>query len=511
MQALFFKFAKRTNSTKRPNDATGTPLNITIRQNYTNKEGDRTSRVCSPTFFITDINDNFDTSFNYMKYGGRYYFIRDIKRGYDKTAILECEVDALATLKTEILATRAYVAYSASNYNSNIDDSRDKDLVAAQHSTTSAAFPLSRGVCYILTVRGGNGLATTYGMDGATLQSIATQINQTFGESTTTSFQAAEAIWATTDPSKTDQENAKIIMEGWGEFFGLLGASLTDNYLEYLADVKNSIVSLKWVLIDSAAYTQGGTSELVQLGSFTTTIMARNITQLVNSSSASITVPVLGSGYMRGDRFSSYGLFLPYAGSFQLPAEEIIDANSLDIFLNIGLANGDIVYRVLNGNGKRICTASGNCSSDSFLATNNAQGAFVGSIQSAARTLITASSAMVSGGVGLAFAGPSLAESMIGAVHPQQLSGGGCISTAAGSFAGLNFEAYCTMRKHSGLMSSGAYQAIGGPLFDVVSLGNLSGYCKCIDASIESNDLAEIIYIANRQLNNGFFIEQFRI
>lgn len=509
MEALFFKFSKRVNSTARPSDATGYLTNVSIRQNFTNKEGDRSSAVCSPTLFIEDVNNNFDTSYNYMKMGGRYYFIRDIDRTIDKAARLNCEIDALATLKEDILNTKAFVLYSASDYNNDIDDVRNHDTIPTQQSSVPFGFPFSVDTSgtYILTVKGGNGVATTYGLTNSQLLSIANEINGTLGEATQSAWQSATSIWRQTDPSKTDQENANIIMEGWGEFFGHIGDKVTDNYLQFLADVKNSIVSLRWTPISAGSYTSGGSSSAISLGSYATLVIGTDITKLIKGSSTSITIPILGTGYTRGDRFSSYGIYLPFSGAYQLSADDVVGHNSCEVYVNIGCANGDIIYRVVNSSGKRICTASGNCASDTFLSTNNQQGAFVSSLSSALKLGISTGTAIASGGLSATIGIVGAATSSIGMIAPQQLSGGGSISTAVGYFAGNLIEAYCSMRSSSGLIGTDAYNIVGGPLFAVRTLGSLSGYCQCQNASVESSDLTEILYIANRQINNGFFIE----
>ena len=507
MQAEFWKFNKRTNSTKRP-DGQGAVINISIRQNFTNKEGDRTMNVCSPTIFITDNTNNIDKLYNYMKMNGRYYFIREVSRGYDNTAILRCEIDSLATLKDDIANTKAFVAYSSSDYNGNIDDVRNHDTINVTygHNNNFVPFPLGQ-ISYILAVRGSKGLATCYLLTKDQLINIATEINDTLGEVTQASFNRAKAIWATANSSMTSEELTTLVWQGWGEFFGGVGSELVEDFAQYRADVKNSIVSLRMTYVSYDFLRSGASATQIQLGSYTSQILAYDITNIYQTGSDWVTMPILGNSYLKGDRFSSYGMYLPYAGNISIPADEIIQSGQIQVTYSISAATLDIIYTIRNSSGKRIFTTQGNAGAELFLATNNNQSAVIGAGFSTIKTAIHISSAIISGGATAVLDVPAATQSAIGIIAPQQVSGGGSISSAIGAYGGLYVETYCSMRGNSGLIGQDAYNLVGGPLFAVRKLGDLSGYCKCIDASIESNDLYEILYIANRQINNGFFIE----
>lgn len=105
----FTGFSKPLNSTKQPTG--GTTLNVLLKE---------PTSVLSPTFTIS----GFNTSWNYIQWGSRYYFVDDIVILSNTQADYKCSIDVLATYKTSIGASSQYVARADSAYNLNVIDSK---------------------------------------------------------------------------------------------------------------------------------------------------------------------------------------------------------------------------------------------------------------------------------------------------------------------------------------------------------------------------------------------------
>lgn len=110
MQATFFIFAKRVNSTARP--AGGTNLSITLK-------GD--CSIINPMLVISGIADPTQYNYCYVPQFQRYYFISN----WTWVAGLwqaSCICDVLASYRTEIGASTDYIVRSSARYDGRIMD-----------------------------------------------------------------------------------------------------------------------------------------------------------------------------------------------------------------------------------------------------------------------------------------------------------------------------------------------------------------------------------------------------
>lgn len=143
---LFDNFSKRKNSTKRPDDASGTADNVVLK--------DATSLV-NPTFLLART----DSKWNYIKWAGRYYYVDDIVRNNAKLSEYKCSLDILATFRTAIRDSSAYIVRSTYT----TDRTKQDPLVSVFNgytgrSTASEDFVLySTDYSYVLTIDGTSG------------------------------------------------------------------------------------------------------------------------------------------------------------------------------------------------------------------------------------------------------------------------------------------------------------------------------------------------------------------
>ena len=145
-------FSKKPNSTKQPSG--GTDKSVVLKN---------PTSVLNPVFII----EGYNLSWNYIKWGVRYYYVDDIVIVHNNIAEYHCSTDVMATYKNDIGGSSQYILRSASAYNGRIVDNYYPALAKNTHeaSTITSPFDKSAG-CYVVGMQGkgagGNGGAVTY-------------------------------------------------------------------------------------------------------------------------------------------------------------------------------------------------------------------------------------------------------------------------------------------------------------------------------------------------------------
>ena len=145
---VYSGFSKKTNSTKQPSG--GTTKSVVLKN---------PTSVIRPTFVIT----GFDTSWNYIQWGNRYYFVDDIVILTDTQAAYTCSLDVLATYKTQIGSSSEYVVRADSAYNPLIIDTIYPTL--ANTSVENVAFEnihseICNGGSFVIAISNGDSTAS---------------------------------------------------------------------------------------------------------------------------------------------------------------------------------------------------------------------------------------------------------------------------------------------------------------------------------------------------------------
>lgn len=154
--AMLWSFSKKENSTKRPSDGAAT-----VVQCETNNDFD----LLNPVFvFSFQGGASNPTHFNYcyVKEFKRYYWINSWTFSNGQW-FATCAVDALASWKTEIGNTSAYVLRAAADYDGNIQDNiypAKMDVVLASSTTDS---PFDENGEYVVGTVSDGGI-TDYGV-----------------------------------------------------------------------------------------------------------------------------------------------------------------------------------------------------------------------------------------------------------------------------------------------------------------------------------------------------------
>ena len=480
--ATFYTLTKRKNSTLQPTGGTSLDVNL--------KSG---TSFISPTFLL-----NFDSApnYNYVSYEGRYYFITDIVSVRNDLWEIQCEVDVLATYKSDILSSTQYVSYSSSHGDTWLADTRIpvlRSTVAAKNS--SATGILSRIGCYILSVVGKESAATYMFYTDAGIKDIIKEIS-TWQQ---TGITQIEQLIDNTDTDTLLQSLCEVLTNT-----GFVGNAY--------AQAPACIRSCLWVPFDYALAPISN-SDQIYLGNFDTGISGSRISSKPVTGSSSVSIPWHFSDWRRGYCEDVY-LYLPLVGMVSLAADSLTNVSSLTIEWSVTYTDGCISYEVKAGN-QIVGTYGANCSANYPIGIN--QQASIGEI---VNSMISGVEKVVSYGVNSSLSPVSAGAASAGMIAEVGVTGYQVANAAANSHAsciggigggagiGLDTDITCYTVAHNTIVAPSAMQAtMGLPTMKPMVLSALTGYCECTNAHVAiDGTLTEMATIDN-YINSGFYIE----
>ena len=108
---VYTGFVKMKNSTKQPAATMGTTVDVKLKSG---------TSITNPVFILDSANVN--VNYVYCATWGRYYYVTDAVQINNELVELSCSVDVLASAKSQIGTTNAFVERSAASYNSWVSD-----------------------------------------------------------------------------------------------------------------------------------------------------------------------------------------------------------------------------------------------------------------------------------------------------------------------------------------------------------------------------------------------------
>ena len=289
----YTNFSKRINSTKIPTGGT----NVTMTLKYP-------TSIERPAFNVTTI----PTTCTYLKWDNRYYYVTGIQYDTATQITITCELDVLATFKSNILATKAFVEYAQSVYNADILDPRISNTATVTQASNSASIGfLKPAGSYMLTCVSNGGVAVTYILTPQAMDALGYYISTTI----------------------TD--------------------SVADTFIKRFGSVYNCILGCVWVPFDYS-----GSSTTVKLGNVDTQIPCESLWPLYNfASDITISIPWIHNGADDIARRSNetIELFLPGYGVTNIDPAAIGFSSSLTITPYYDRTGG-LTYKVVNASGK---------------------------------------------------------------------------------------------------------------------------------------------------------------
>lgn len=440
---VYENFSKRINSTKQPSN--GTELSDVRLKENTSLE--------NPVFIL---RKGYSLSINYVYAFNAYYYVNDIISLTNELIEVHCSKDLLATYKTQILNTRAYVVYSSSSYNLDILDSRiSMTTKTTQTNNTSVAFPYySNNGYYIMTVIGNSGGVTQkYAM-------LQTAVNH-----------LAKAVGSVEDDT---------VLEKMAKSFGSAFGAVTG--LTFIPFNKS-------VTPNSSIY----------LGDYDTGVVAESITKTGDHTNIKVAIPWNHNGARRLNE--SIEIYLPYIGSTTLNTEYFKNKESISIDIFIDYITGSLIY-LIDGFYKFHAECGIPVQFSTY--TQSLKGSFIANASRGFSSVLRSIKDALGGQVSNGWFADELYYSM-GSNYSMIGNNGSFAETYLTDSAKSIKVRNTTMNYVCG--ETDLSSTNGVPLMQVKTLNSLSGFCQCSGASCNISGYEDEKNRINTFLNTGFFIE----
>lgn len=437
MNILTFRnFSKRSNSTKIPSDTDGVSKSVVLK--------DGTSKY-NPVF---TLNSN-DDSITYVKGFGLYYFVNDIVHVRQNVLELHCSIDVMASYRSQIINSTAYVIFSSSNYNTNIIDTRlSSNKNSIVNYSTLSLFTVATN--YIVNYVGTDGSSIVFSSQ-AQFENLINAINNT-------------------------------------DFLDSILANPTDYFSKLYNSVTDCIKSAFSVPI---SIQKGGVKQPVLGKDYIVNATGNGVPDLTNWS-GNISIPWNFDDFRNRSQFTSLILYLPGYGMIELNPDDYNGKTNISISASLSNLSGDLIYYVGN-------TSVCKCNIATPIQIGNVSSNGLGAISSGVASGLSYATGNEFGAIMSGFnAVTSLMTRSVGSVGIN----GGFSSFAIEPKIVLYAISHDTNVEPSNLSSSA-----GRPLNEQISLSSLNGYCQTVNANVSAATSEENINKINSVMNGGFFIE----
>ena len=476
MTIEFWNFSKKRNSTKQPAAGSGTTI--------TGFELKDDTSILNPVIKIRAAAIPVATvapisvfTYCYINKFLRYYFVADwvYNNGIWEGPL---QLDVLASHKTEIGSTSAYIERSSSQYDGTIIDkvypaNTDYDIQTTGLDYAWDSVPPSGG-SYIVGIINGiantAGAVTYYALTQAQLASLL-------------AFMFGNDIWNSSGISEISQGLFKSMF----------------NPIQY-------IVSCMWLPFPPGIFGPdgGGAIEPIELGYYPTNISAQKVAALFMKRFVQGTIPAHPQAATRGDylNYSPYTdvtIYLAPFGSIPIDTAFLKKGRYLYCPVWIDTITGECTIRI------SLCPDSTHVSEQNVCAERSSKmGVPIQLAQVMAdytHTIQTMQSG-ISGGIAGLVAGAlgATVQSALDAKFPSVSTSG-----STGSFMGPWVVGYA-VTKHTKIVD-GDNTDLGRPLMMVKTINTLSGYIKCGEAHFTSPCLASERDQIEQHMLSGFFYE----
>jgi len=461
-------FSKRKNSTKQPTG--GTSLTVTL------KEG---TSIEKPTFLVS--GNLF--AVNYIQAFGHYYFVDDVTSIRNGLTQISCSMDVLATYKTTIGSYNAYVERAAdSTYydvmypDTHVAIKNEEEVVS---TTISSGNAFAFAGCYVLSVLNnlgsGAGFTTYYIMDIGNMKLLAEYLNQ-----------------------------------DWGAGLTDLVAFLQANFL-HTAD---AVINCIWIPFSVLSLPSGVSWETLKVGTDLVSIGGVDVkgyritgSSSVGSTEITVTIPHVYNDFRKAAPYTTGKLYIPLYGTVDFnPLDFTSDTIYMEFHLDYATGEAAVFLKdAAGGTGKRVATYTYNagiqCPVGKVAA--NAQGfatSGLGLAASAALAVGSSGATAVAGAFGAVVSG---INTLSNAVVPTMSVRG---SQGGRALVDNGYDVVITLIiKHTSDPLLCICQ--GRPVMGYLTLGNFTGYVKCLNASIDIPGMASEKDAVNDYLNSGFYYE----
>lgn len=449
MNIELFNFSKRINSTKQP-ATSGTVKTVSLKA---------PTNMYHP---VLTISGN-EFTYNYAKFNNLYYYVTPTSLR-DGITQLDLTLDELASYKTGILNTTAFIKYSASEHDSTVIDSRLQQTsdVTYYHSSSDAIYTTPTNGRFILQcigvgagASGLTGINLAYAMSGTQLSGLANEF--------------------------------------------ISGTITLDKLLQYFGSAWDCIVDCKLFPLSITDIPCATTPTNIVLGDYTCNTLGYPVTGRMINDITTVTIPWHFSDFRNLSPFTEMSILLPYVGAVPLNPADWITETSVDVSRTIDLLTGAVSYSLMPHSGetsKMLNTYNGNIASSIPVSTykTDTSKVFGSLIQEASSALSGDILGAVSGLANLAASAFTMSPSMVGGYG----GASGFYDTA------IQINLIC---HNTNVTPASINTVMGRPLFASRSLSSLTGYVETYNASVSVSAPDSIINAINSALDGGVYIE----
>ena len=395
---------------------------------------------------------------------------------------MHCALDVLATYKTEIGNTSAFVLYDTSG-NTEIVDRRLSQITSATTTTSSATLGFVV-VNFVMMRIVGDSSVNLWGVSASVASTLLNSIEN----------------WMD-DPDILEIPDVSDFQDIF-EAVAVLCHNITVGIRLLISTGKAPDCIKSALLLPLPVSAFSGSGGEIYLGAYPTNKSGTKISMSARAvENVSVSIPWQSSDWRRNDPYTKIYVGLPYIGTVTYPASQLIGASSIGVTYQITV-NGAILAHV-SANGHRLGTYSGNCASNYMVGASNInplQG--MGAI--AAGGGAAAGVALASSGVGAAAVG---AAGIVG-----MLNGAQSIPTCVGGTGGgANTDGWtvtCTVVYHNtNVEPASVAAAIGTPTMAVKTISSCSGFVQTREASVGAACYDDVRKEINSLMDGGFFYE----
>ena len=476
----FTSSSKRENSTKQ--------LTMSATHDCTFKNG---CSMLNPTLLLELSTSTFPDYTNF-KIGDRYYKITDIRSVRNNLFEVSGEVDVLATYKSNILATTAYVIYDSTN-NTELPDNRLPMKTTKSVDVSTAACPfVPDGGCFILSLTGSHGTTGVYKVSENQLGALIDDVSDIWDNL----FNYPSAPTKPSVPNYTNDflENISLAVRYWADDFMWYVEYIKEAICQFFGsgNIAENIRECRYIPFNVG--TTGG-SDTIYLGTFETQQSLGKLNTETVHRTTSVSIPWQASDYRRRSPYTEIYLYLPYIGMVKLSSENLVEQSSLSVSYTLALRDGSLIVTVSSG-GEIIGQYSGNVGASVPVGVSNIN------LPKAAQSVISGVANAVNKNIGqVGMAAIDFAES----ITPNFSCIGGLDGIAA---IATNQNITCYTVFHDTIVAPNSeLNTIGSPTMSPKSLATLTNYVQTMSASVDGAMTTDERTKLNNLLDSGIFIE----
>lgn len=467
MQAIFYQFAKRTNSTKRPDG--GQEFGIDLKA---------PCNIIDPEIKIATQNDPTGYNYCYLPTFSRYYWVKNWTYA-GGLWVASLTVDTLASYRDQIGNSTEYVTRSSAQYDGTISD---------------GLYPASAKVQSVTTAFQG-GFAETISGGFFVIGFIAKAANS-----------IGAITYAVMTPTNAKKLSAKLLTDV--SYLSIDNTEISDSLTKVLFNPYQYIVSCNYFPFDIAKITAHlPLVSSVDVGWWSIDVPCWILGEDNNklTKSVSVSIPkhpqaVSRGGYCNASPYTDYTIFLQPFGVIPLDASKLWGAVTLSIQYMVDLFTGDSILRIFTDSNQLVHETTAKLGVPIQLSN------ITFDIPSGSGGLLHTGIAAAFGGIQAALSGGSFSDVGNGILNAAQASNADVASKGA-TGSTIAFDSVPYMVARFKILTDDNNTDHGRPLCKRVQISTIPGYIMVDDPDIALTATAEEIDSVKSYMKNGFFYE----